>query len=49
MPLGIHAHNDCEMAVANSLVAIETALCRCRGRLTGSVSGAETPTLFDYS
>ncbi|MDH5641707.1 MAG: citramalate synthase, partial [Nitrospira sp.] len=26
VPMGIHAHNDCDMAVANSLVAIETGI-----------------------
>jgi len=35
MPLGIHAHNDCEMAVANSLVAIETGIVQVQGTING--------------
>ena len=33
--LGIHAHNDCEMAVANSLVAIETGIVQVQGTING--------------
>lgn len=35
VPLGIHAHNDCEMAVANSLVAIETGIVQVQGTING--------------
>ncbi|MGQ0810030.1 MAG: citramalate synthase [Nitrospiraceae bacterium] len=35
IPLGIHAHNDCEMAVANSLVAIETGIVQVQGTING--------------
>jgi 2-isopropylmalate synthase len=35
VPLGIHAHNDCEMAVANSLVAIETGILQVQGTING--------------
>lgn len=35
IPLGIHAHNDCEMAVANSLVAIETGIMQVQGTING--------------
>lgn len=35
VPLGIHAHNDCEMAVANSLVAIETGIIQVQGTING--------------
>jgi 2-isopropylmalate synthase len=35
IPLGIHAHNDCEMAVANSLVAIETGIVQVQGTVNG--------------
>ena len=35
VPLGIHAHNDCEMAVANSLVAIETGIRQVQGTING--------------
>lgn len=35
VPLGIHAHNDCEMAVANSLVAIETGVVQVQGTING--------------
>jgi 2-isopropylmalate synthase len=35
VPLGIHAHNDCEMAVANSLVAIETGVMQVQGTING--------------
>ena len=33
--LGIHAHNDCDMAVANSLVAIETGIVQVQGAING--------------
>lgn len=35
VPLGIHAHNDCDMAVANSLVAIETGIVQVQGTING--------------
>jgi 2-isopropylmalate synthase len=35
VPLGIHAHNDCEMAVANSLVAVETGIQQVQGTING--------------
>ncbi len=35
VPLGIHAHNDSEMAVANSLVAIETGILQVQGTING--------------
>ncbi len=35
VPLGIHAHNDCDMAVANSLVAIETGILQVQGTING--------------
>ncbi|MCP9438740.1 MAG: citramalate synthase [Nitrospira sp.] len=35
VPLGIHAHNDCDMAVANSLVAVETGIVQVQGTING--------------
>ena len=35
VPLGIHAHNDTEMAVANSLVAIEAGVVQVQGTING--------------
>jgi 2-isopropylmalate synthase len=35
VPLGIHAHNDCEMAVANSLVAVESGIVQVQGTING--------------
>ncbi|MFQ5991042.1 MAG: citramalate synthase [Nitrospiraceae bacterium] len=35
VPLGIHAHNDAEMAVANSLVALETGVMQVQGTING--------------
>ena len=35
VPLGIHAHNDCEMAVANSLVAIDMGIVQVQGTING--------------
>lgn len=35
VPLGIHAHNDCEMAVANSLVAVEMGILQVQGTING--------------
>jgi len=32
---GIHAHNDCDVAVANTLVAVETAQTHVQGCLNG--------------
>ena len=35
VPLGIHAHNDAEMAVANSLVAVEAGIVQVQGTING--------------
>ncbi len=35
VPLGIHAHNDTEMAVANSLVALEAGAVQVQGTING--------------
>ena len=35
VPLGIHAHNDSEMAVANSLVAVESGIVQVQGTING--------------
>ena len=35
VPLGIHAHNDCDMAVANSLVALESGVVQVQGTING--------------
>lgn len=34
-PLGIHAHNDCELAVANSLIAARCGAVHIQGTFTG--------------
>jgi 2-isopropylmalate synthase len=34
-PLGIHAHNDSELAVANSLVAVECGVVQVQGTING--------------
>jgi 2-isopropylmalate synthase len=35
VPLGIHAHNDCEVAVANSLVAVAAGVNQIQGCVNG--------------
>jgi len=35
IPVGIHTHNDCEMAVANSIVAVEAGATQVQGTFTG--------------
>ncbi|GAB4371772.1 MAG: citramalate synthase [Deltaproteobacteria bacterium] len=35
LPLGIHTHNDSEMAVANSLVAVEHGVTQVQGTING--------------
>ena len=35
VPLGIHAHNDAEMGVANSLVAVEAGVTHVQGTING--------------
>jgi 2-isopropylmalate synthase len=35
VPLGIHTHNDCELAVANSLVAIDAGAVHVQGTING--------------
>ncbi len=35
VPLGIHAHNDAEMAVANSLIAIQEGAVQVQGTING--------------
>ncbi len=34
-PLGIHAHNDCEVAVANSMAAVEAGAVQVQGTVNG--------------
>ncbi len=34
-PLGIHAHNDCDMAVANSIAAIQAGCVQVHGTING--------------
>ncbi len=34
-PLGIHAHNDCGMAVANSLIALQSGAVHVQGTING--------------
>jgi 2-isopropylmalate synthase len=35
IPIGIHAHNDCEMAVANSIAAIQAGCLQVHGTING--------------
>jgi 2-isopropylmalate synthase len=35
VPLGIHTHNDCELAVANSLAAVEAGAVHVQGTING--------------
>ncbi len=35
VPLGIHCHNDCELAVANSLAAVEAGAIQVQGTING--------------
>ena len=35
LPIGIHTHNDCEMAVANSIMAVEAGAVHVQGTFTG--------------
>jgi len=35
LPIGIHTHNDCEMAVANSIMAVEAGATHIQGTFTG--------------
>ena len=34
-PLGIHTHNDCELAVANSLAAVSAGCTQIQGTING--------------
>ena len=34
-PIGIHAHNDCEMAVANSIAAVQAGAIQVHGTING--------------
>lgn len=34
-PLGIHAHNDCGMAIANSIIAIQNGISHVQGTING--------------
>ena len=34
-PLGIHAHNDCDMAVANSIAAVQAGCIQIQGTMNG--------------
>lgn len=35
VPVGIHAHNDCELAVANSIVAVQAGVTQVQGTING--------------
>ena len=35
VPLGIHAHNDAELAVANSLIAVQSGVAQVQGTMNG--------------
>jgi 2-isopropylmalate synthase len=35
MPIGIHCHNDCEMAVANSVMAVRAGATQVQGTING--------------
>lgn len=35
VPIGIHAHNDCELAVANSIVAVQAGAVQVQGTING--------------
>jgi len=35
VPLGIHCHNDCDLAVANSLAAVQAGACHVQGTING--------------
>ncbi len=35
IPLGIHAHNDCGMAVANSIIAVQSGAVQVHGTING--------------
>ncbi|MCX5666291.1 MAG: citramalate synthase [Candidatus Omnitrophica bacterium] len=35
IPIGIHAHNDCEMAVANSIAAVQAGAVQVHGTING--------------
>jgi 2-isopropylmalate synthase len=35
VPIGIHAHNDCEMAVANSVAAVQAGCIQVHGTING--------------
>ncbi len=35
IPLGIHAHNDCGMAVANSIIAVQSGAVQIQGTING--------------
>ncbi len=35
VPLGIHAHNDCDMAVANTLTAVDAGVTHVQGTING--------------
>jgi len=41
--IGIHAHNDTEQAVANSLAAVRAGARQIQGTSTASASAAATP------
>jgi 2-isopropylmalate synthase len=40
--VGIHCHNDCELAVANTLAAVRAGATQAQGTMNGSASGAAT-------
>ena len=35
VPVGIHCHNDCDLAVANSLAAVDAGAVQVQGTING--------------
>jgi len=49
VPLGIHAHNDAEMAVANTILAVQGGIRMVQGPSMGMESDAVMPISVPFS